>query len=194
MIKPPEWKNPDDLITLAEGPNQPPLPEGGIPTQKVPGWIRWPIRAIMLPFVLLDLAAQRLVRFFFRTPYKSAGHCYQRGNCCYYIVIPTPTNWMRRLYYFWNTEINGFYPRHPEPMDVDGDTVMIMGCRYLQNDGRCGHHRLRPSVCREWPRIEIFGRPQRLKGCGFKAIPRDKDFDPYGIEKRSIKNKLNIIK
>jgi len=32
---------------------------------------------------------------------------------------------------------------------------------------------LRPVVCRKWPVIEIFGQPRMLKGCGFKAIPKE---------------------
>jgi Fe-S-cluster containining protein len=195
MYEPPPWKTPDDIVELAERTDgQPPLPKGGIPKQKVPGWIRWPIRALFLPFVLLDLACQRVARLFFKTPYKKEGGCNQRGNCCYYIIIPHPGNWFTKLYYFWNTEINGFYPRHPEPLRVDKESVMVMGCRYLQKDGRCGHYRLRPAVCRQWPFIEYFGPPKILKGCGFRAVPRDKNFDPYPQEEQSPKNKLNIIK
>jgi hypothetical protein len=56
MYEPPPWKKPDDIVELAERTDGP-LPKGGIPKQKVPGWIRWPIRALFLPFVLLDLAS-----------------------------------------------------------------------------------------------------------------------------------------
>lgn len=190
----PPWNNPDDVIKLAEAEEQPPLPVGGIPKQRVPGWIRWPIRAIFLPFVLLDLAAQKFVRFFIKPPYKQVGGCNQRGNCCFFIIIPEPKGWLTRLYYYWNTEINGFYPRHPEPMDVDGDKVKVMGCRYLQKDGRCSHYRLRPTICREWPQIEYFGPPKILKGCGFHAVPRKKDVDPYPQDKQPSENKLNVLK
>ena len=193
--QPPPWKTPNDIITLAEKTTgQPPLPVGGIPKQKIPGWIRWPIRALFLPFVLLDLAAQRFARLFFKTPYMQVGGCNQRGNCCFFILIPEPTNWYTKLYYFWNTEINGFYLRHPQPIEVDNKTLMVMGCRYLQKDGRCSHYRLRPTVCRQWPYIEYFGHPKILKGCGFRAVPRDKNFDPYTQEEHPKNNKLNIIK
>lgn len=199
-VSPPPWKEPEDLVRMAEKSNQPPPePEGGIPKQWLPGWIRWPVRAAVLPFVWLDLACQRFVRFFFKTPYKEVGKCYQRGNCCYYIVIPAPQGLMTRLFYFWHTQINGFFSRHPDPMEVDGQKVVVLGCRYLQKDGRCGHHRMRPAICREWPRIEYFGPPKILKGCGFKAVPRDPQFDPYpqGDEEASLtepRNRLNILK
>lgn len=184
---------PEELIKDAEErTSRPPLPKEGVPKQKVPGWIRWPIRVSFLPFVLLDLAAQRLVRFFFKTPYKKVGACQKRGNCCYYIIIPEPESWMTKLNYFWHTEINGFYKRDYEPIEIDGGKLRVLGCRYLQTDGSCSHYRLRPVICREWPRIEYFGPPQCLRGCGFKAVPRDKNFDPYPQDHEHSK-KLNII-
>ncbi|MEM1283187.1 MAG: hypothetical protein AAGG81_06500, partial [Chlamydiota bacterium] len=86
--------SPEELIKDAEErTSTPPPPRSGVPRQKVPAWVRWPIRAIFLPFVLLDLAAQRLVRFFFKTPYKRVGSCQKRGNCCFYIIIPEPDTW-----------------------------------------------------------------------------------------------------
>ncbi len=191
----PPWKNQDDIVAMAESTSgPPPPPEGGIPRQRFPALLRWPIRALFLPFVLLDLATQRVVQLLFRTPYKKSGSCKQRGNCCYFILIPEPTNWYSKLYYFWNTEINGFYARHPDPIQIDHETFMVMGCRYLRKDGRCGHYHLRPAICRQWPYIEYFFAPRRLKGCGFKAIPRNKNFDPYPQDQQPKKNKLHIIK
>ena len=194
-MKPPPWKTPEDIIKMAEDTSgQPKLPEGGIPKQWLPAWIRWPVRVLVLPFVWLDLAAQKLAGLLFKTPYIQKGGCTQRGNCCYFIIIPEPKSWYTKLYYFWNTQINGFYPRHPEPLKVDKETVMVMGCRYLQKNGSCGHYRLRPTVCRQWPYIEYFGPPKILKGCGYYAIPRDKNFDPYPQKDHPKHNKLNIIK
>lgn len=190
------WDNLEEVVASAEeSTSPPPLPEGGLPRQKIPGWIRWPIRLLILPFVLLDLAAQRFARLFFKTPYKREGGCTQRGNCCYYILFPAPTNYLSKIFYFWNTEFNGFYPRDPRRFQIDDDQFIVMGCRYLQQDGRCSRYRLRPSICRTWPQIEYFGRPRILKGCGFKAVPRNKDFDPFPQEESPKKaKKLNIIR
>ena len=189
------WNSPEELVLLAEeSTSPPPLPKGGLPNQKVPDWIRWPIRGLFLPFLILDLTAQRIAKLFFKTPYKQEGGCTQRGNCCYYILFPAPNSWLSKIFYFWNVEINGFYPRDSKPLQVEEDKFMVMGCRYLQQDGRCSHYHLRPSICRTWPQIEYFGRPKILKGCGFKAVPRDKNFDPFPQDKiRPKNNKLNIL-
>lgn len=186
------WNSPEELVTLAEEATEPPpLPEGGIPRQKVPSWIRWPIRVFMLPFVVLDLTAQRIARLFFKTPYRQVGECLKRGNCCYYILFPAPDHFLAKIFYFWHTEINGFFQRESKQIHLDETSYVVMGCRYLKEDGSCGHYRLRPTICRAWPQIEIFGPPRYLRGCGFKAVPRDKNFDPYPQEKS---NKLNILK
>jgi len=155
-------------------------PPANIPPQKVPGWIRWPLRAFFLPFVLLDVAMQKFARILIPPPYVQKGECKKRGNCCYYIMIRRPKGILGWFFLFWNTEFQGFYPRSDEVYEYEGNRVMVMGCRYLQKDGSCNHYKLRPMVCRKWPVIQHFGRPRILKGCGFRAEPK--------------KNKLNVLK
>ena len=149
-------------------------PSSGIPKQRLPGWVRWPIRVLFLPLVLLDLWAQRIARLIIRPPFKQVGACKKRGNCCHYILIPATRGLFGKLYYLWNTEILGFYKRSDAPYEADGKPVFVMGCRYLSKAGKCTRYALRPAVCRKWPIIEYFGYPRILKGCGFKAVYRDK--------------------
>ncbi len=161
------------LIEAGEEDKRPPEPIGGIPKQYVPGWIRWPIRVLFLPLVLLDLFTQRVARILIRTPLKQIGKCKKRGNCCYYILLAESKGIFGKLYYLWNTEILGFYRRDQQIYQSEGKRVYVMGCRYLSKEGKCMHYALRPTVCRKWPMIEYFGRPRILKGCGFTAVPRD---------------------
>jgi hypothetical protein len=161
------------LDEVGDAKNTPPPPAGGIPPQRLPGIIRWPIRTLLLPFVLLDILAVKLAKFFVPPPYRQEGGCMQRGNCCHYIIMEKPDGIFGRLHYYWNTEINGFYPRNKEAQVYKGVEIVVMGCRYLQKNGSCGHYHLRPRTCRDWPLIEYFGKPQFLKGCGFRAAPRN---------------------
>ncbi len=164
----------DELLEIATEAAKPPtLPAERIPRQWVPSWIRWPLRAIILPVVLIDLAAQKFARLLIRPPFKQVGQCLKRGNCCHYILLPEPKGLLGRAFYFWSTQILGFYPRSHQVYENEGKKVLVMGCRYLQKDGSCGHYHLRPTVCRKWPMIEYFGYPRILKGCGFKAVLRD---------------------
>ena len=162
------------ILKAGEETSQPPLPKTGIPRQWLPGWIRWPLRVFFLPFVLIDVAMQRFARILVPPPYKTGGKCKQRGNCCYYIMIRKPKGLFGWIFQFWNTQVNGFYSRGEDDYEFEGDRVIVMGCRYLQKDGSCKHYKLRPMVCRKWPVIEHFGTPRILKGCGFKALPKDK--------------------
>ena len=174
MYTEPPADNLEELISSAEsdeGP--PPTPPGGIPKQWMPAWIRWPVRVVFLPFVVIDLWAQRMARLIIRPPFKQEGKCHQRGNCCYYILIPATKGLFGKLYYLWNTQILGFYQRSDQVYESDGKKVLVMGCRYLSKEGKCTQYRLRPTVCRKWPLIEYFGYPRLIKGCGFKAVLRD---------------------
>ncbi len=140
----------------------------------LPLWIRVPVQVVFLPFVLLDVLAQRVARFCIKPPHKKEGFCKKRGACCRHILMEQPKGVWGSLYLLWNTQINGFYPKEERPFALEGKRLRSMGCRYLKRDGRCGNYFLRPMVCRLWPEIERFGEPRILKGCGYRAQPRKK--------------------
>jgi len=179
-------KTQEDLEKLiesaGEAEEQPPEPSGGIPKQWLPGFIRWYIRILFLPFILFDLTMQKIALKIIRPPFKQEGKCLKRGNCCHYILIPQTKGILQWINLFWNTQLLGFYPRDPAPFEYEGKKMQLFGCRYLKKDGSCKHHFLRPAVCRKWPLIEYFGYPRTLKGCGFKAVPR-KPSSPLSILK-----------
>lgn len=140
------------------------------------------IRCIVLPFVLLDLGAQKIARFIIPPPFKKGGSCKQRGKCCVNILVRRSKGIFGWLDLFWHTQINGFYKRQKQPVMMKGKKFHLMGCRYLAKDGRCKRYHLRPIICRTWPRIEIFGRPEILKGCGYEVFLRkDKKKNPFPI-------------
>lgn len=154
---------------------EPPL--GGIPVQRTPGWIRWPLRVLVFPFMWLDLTVQRILQRILRPPYRVEGHCKQRGNCCHYILLgwdPLMDRWpwLGKFWLWWYTEILGFYLRGFDIENEAGDVARVMSCRYLQPNGSCGQYRLRPGICRQWPRIDYVSRPYVLKGCGYRPVPR----------------------
>jgi len=164
----------DLILKVGDATEPPPPPDEGIPRQFVPAWIRWPVRLLALPLVLIDVAMQKFAKKIIRPPFKQGGACKQRGNCCHYIMIRKPRGPLGWAFTFWNTQFQGFYLRSKEEFEYEKHRVMVMGCRYLQKDGSCKHYKTRPMVCRKWPMIEYFGAPRLLKGCGFKAVPRNK--------------------
>ena len=134
--------------------------------------IRWPVRIVMLPFIWLDSLAQKIARLIIPPPFVKAGKCKKRGNCCYYILVRKMKGPLGFLDLFWHTQINGFFRREKKPVSYLKGSVYVMGCRYLKDNGSCGRYFFRPAVCRSWPRIEIFGVPEVLKGCGIFAKKR----------------------
>ena len=64
----------------------------------------------------------------------------------------------------------------------EGKEMRVMGCRYLNREGMCDQYKLRPSICRQWPKIEHFGYPRILKGCGFHCdSPKEETHSPLKI-------------
>lgn len=170
---PPPGQLEELLLHAGEEDSPPPEPPGGIPVQRLTGFIRWPLRVLFLPLVLLDLWAQRIARLIIKPPFKQTGACKKRGACCHYILIPVSKGIFGKLYYLWNTEVLGFYRRDDRVYESERHKMHLMGCRYLSQKGICTRYALRPAVCRKWPVIEYFGYPRILKGCGFKAVYRN---------------------
>ncbi len=159
----------DILEKAGNATSQPEDPPGGIPKQRLPSWIRWFLRIILLPFLHLEMAAEKVARWIVPPPFKQVGACKRRGNCCHYVLLPEVKGVLGRILIFWHTEIFGFYPRTHKPYEYEGKKILVMGCRYLQKNGSCSRYFFRPKVCRNWPVIRIFGIPRILKGCGYQA-------------------------
>ncbi len=162
--------NIDEIIEGAGDMTKP--PSAVIPKKWFPELFSIFIKVLFLPFILFDLFCQRIAKLFVPPPFIKAGECKKRGNCCYYILIKKSWGVFSYLDLFWHTQINGFYRIKKEAVLVDGKKYYLMGCRYLSKEGMCKQYLLRPTICRLWPRIEIFGRPQILKGCGYFAKKR----------------------
>ena len=145
-----------------------------IPKQFLPHWIRMGIWIIFLPFVWLDAFAKKIAKLVVRPPFKRAGKCKKRGNCCYYITMRKRKGILGKLQMIWALEVNGFYKRYPQPFFENGQELYVLGCRYLKKNGQCAHYFFRPTICREWPIIEYFGYPKLLKDCGYypKALKK----------------------
>ncbi|NGX31201.1 MAG: hypothetical protein K940chlam8_00566 [Chlamydiae bacterium] len=148
---------------------RPPVPKIGIYKQKMPGFLRFLMRLVIVPFVTIDIKMQKLARKIVRPPHKWVGACKRRGACCHYILIEKRASFFGRFYLWWHQEINGFYPRSHETLKSEGRDYLVMGCRYLKENNKCGRYFLRPLVCRKWPHLHRFGYPEVLRGCGFRA-------------------------
>ncbi|MCB1072642.1 MAG: YkgJ family cysteine cluster protein [Chlamydiia bacterium] len=186
----------DDLLFEAsEATHQPPPPNNGVPKQKIPYWLRQVVKSLALPFVLIDYSMQKLAKKIIRPPFKREGQCKRRGNCCHYVLVAYSESLVGRLFYFWYTQILGFYKRLPEPQIYEGKKMHVMGCRHLRKNGTCGDYHLRPLICRQWPVVEHFGYPKILKGCGYRSNPPYPQETPDGLsESKKLDSEDNRLK
>lgn len=167
---------------------RPAPPASGIPAQRLPPTIRRTLQLAALPLVLLDVAAQKLVRLVFRPRWRLTGGCERTGSCCRYISQHSSSGGLLvgrgadRLLRWWATEVNGFYVRpfvveagvvtDGAGADGEGAEVVVYSCRHLTAEGSCDNYRLRPMLCRMWPRVDFFSKPSLHKGCGYSASER----------------------
>lgn len=176
-----------EILRSAESLTSPPKLSKAIPKQWLPGWLRWPLKLSYLPILILDFFMQKIARLIIRPPFKQTGTCKRRGNCCYYILLPEPKGILGKVFYFWQTQVNGFFIREKAPPDDKDKRMLVMGCRYLKENGSCKNYKTRPSVCRRWPVIEHFGMPRVLigmprvlKGCGLQpTLRKSYQKEPY---------------
>jgi hypothetical protein len=144
------------------------------PPQWLPGFIRWPLRWLLYPFLRFDLAIQAAVRALAPRPlYRLEGQCDASGACCKHILVPTP-QWqpLRALALIYLTQVHGFYRSGLSVEAGDDTSVDIYKCRYLKDDNRCAHYTLRPAVCRQWPEGSGRAVPTLLPGCGYRVVRR----------------------
>ena len=134
-----------------------------------PPWFLW-LEFTRL-FILLELAAFRLVRLVYPSRYVLKGRCGLRGACCKYILGDPPRfikdSRLLDVYAFYHRLFHRFTPVAKGP---NGE--IIFSCGHLGPDNRCGIYRYRPLLCRNYPVIPIFEPPRVLPGCGYRVAPR----------------------
>jgi len=123
-------------------------------------------------FVLLELAAERLVRLVKRPRFVLTGQCHHRGVCCQQIVGDPPRfvkrqRWLLELFCRYHLVAHRFRVVGRGPEDE-----LIFSCEHLTAEGQCGIYRFRPYLCRNYPLVPFYEAPKVLPGCGFVPIPR----------------------
>jgi Fe-S-cluster containining protein len=154
---------------------RPPPPPSGVPAQRLPAPARRALQLLVLPFVLLDVAAQRLVQRVLRPRWRLSGGCARSGHCCRYITQHASSGGLLvgrgadRLLRWWATEVNAFYARDFDVGDGAEPGVTVYSCRNLTAEGTCADYAFRPALCRSWPRVGFFAKPHLHKGCGYST-------------------------
>lgn len=105
--------------------------------------------------------------------YKIEGSCLQCGKCCreiraYGMKTPKDLKIMQFIFPWYKR----FYI-----LRKDEDGNYVLSCKYLTNEGKCSIYKLRPLVCRNYPKKYINFNAEMITGCGYKVIK--KNFKDY---------------
>lgn len=105
--------------------------------------------------------------------YKIEGSCKQCGRCCREIRAYGLKNEKElKIMQFFLPRYRRFYILRT---DDNGD--IVLSCKHLKEDGKCGVYNKRPFLCRNYPAKSINFNGEMIDGCGFKVIK--KNFKDY---------------
>jgi len=113
-----------------------------------------------------------------KTEYIKKGSCNKCGKCCQVLAIQYP-KFFNRFPRLLKTTINWHEFRYNFSYLNKEHNYLLYKCNYPKADGTCSIYRFRPRLCREYPKITLYGRPSAHPSCGFYFVRRDgrKTFD-----------------
>lgn len=126
---------------------------------------------------LCDRVALSFLRYFFKTEYERKGQCQMTGQCCKMVGLSFPKSWLNypRL---TNTVKSWHAYRYNFSYLGTVDSMHVYECRYLTKDNKCGIHRFKPRLCRDYPVTPWYGFTKVYKGCGYRFEKRGaKEFE-----------------
>jgi Fe-S-cluster containining protein len=149
-------------------------------------------RAVFFFFGMLIMKFEqlefKLLHLFIKPEYERKGGCKQTGMCCEQLGVGVPPSflkreWLTRYLIWWHSfRYNFEYLEQYE-------NAIIYRCRYLTEDKKCGIYKLRPRLCREYPKTLLWGYMKVYKGCGFRFVKRGaKEFSEV-LDQQMTKNR-----
>lgn len=123
-------------------------------------------------FQYMEAAANWLIGYNKKTEYIKKGGCRRCGRCCQVLAVQYPIFFNRlkgllKLTIKWQEFRYCFTYLNME------DNYLLYKCNLVGPDGLCGQYWLRPRLCREYPKMGLYGRPHTHRSCGYYFIRRD---------------------
>lgn len=125
------------------------------------------------PIWLLDRFAFRILSLLKKPEFVREGGCQRTGQCCRAIGMGVPRSWLKfpkliaaiNIWHRWRYNFTpiGTY-----------DGMIVYQCHFLTRDNTCSIHRFKPALCRDFPKLPLWGRPKLHKGCGYNFVRRNK--------------------
>lgn len=120
---------------------------------------------------LVDWVNDRFSGMAMQREFIRVGQCRTTGQCCRAIGLEFPQSWVgkKRLIH-WLTRWHALRYNF-EQVGLE-ENLLIYECGYLRPDNRCGIHRFKPKLCRDFPQRPWTGKIRLHKGCGYRYISR----------------------
>lgn len=133
--------------------------------------MRWCLRWVFRFFAVLEIKILKGVQRIIPPRYDVVGECVKCGKCCKEILFNPPrfirTTGLVHVFVLYHRLAHNFSPVARGP-----DDEIIFACGHLKSDGRCGIHKWRPFLCRNFPVVPWFEVPKILPYCTYQVAAR----------------------
>ena len=126
--------------------------------------------------------------FVFKKPeYIRRGQCQHSGTCCRHLGMQIPEPWMRRP---WLVRYLVWWHRYRFNFQYLGKTeeILIYECDYITKGNLCSIYKWRPRLCRDFPKVQLWGFSKLHRGCGFRFTRRGRADFVETLEREKKKN------
>jgi Fe-S-cluster containining protein len=124
--------------------------------------------------VIVDYYLEDITKKIIRPKYKKTGKCIQCTQCCNLIALLLHKSFKKRPFLLKIIII--FYERINDFKYIsfsEEDNVLFFTCnKFDKEKKKCMARRLRPAICRHYPYIKFFEKPDQYSGCGYSIIER----------------------
>ena len=124
------------------------------------------------PLWLMDRLIYQIVTSIKKPEFKRMGQCEKTGQCCRAIGMGVPQSWLKyprliKVIQIWHRVRYNFVPIGTY------HSMIVYECRFLTRDNQCSIHRFKPALCRDFPKLPLYGFTKLHKGCGYSFVRRD---------------------
>lgn len=123
-------------------------------------------------FLYMERAANWVIGYNSKTQYIRKGACRKCGKCCQVLGIEYP-NFFNRIPWIFRPTIKWHEFRYGFTYLNSEGNYFLYKCNFVTPEGRCSVYRFRPRLCREYPKLRLYGKSPTHFDCGFYFVPRD---------------------
>ena len=126
------------------------------------------IRWIIIAFHYYELLLKTVL---FRPQYILTGKCRQCAQCCEQIGVHDPKNIFKHS--FLGKMVINYYQKINDFQFlgyISEQRMFIFSCKHFDQDQKkCLNYRHRPAICRGYPLVRYFDKPEIMPGCGYQT-------------------------